>query len=172
MPHPGGTLLEHLLRVADRLGAWGADRDLQLAGLCHAAYGTDGFEPCLVQPADRAALAALIGEPAEALVHLYATCDRATVHPRLGRSQPVVFRDRLTGREYTPPDADVRAFLEITAANELDVLAHDAELAERHGPALQALFSSSRDLLSAPAREACDRQLGRHATGATPEIRS
>ncbi|MET9452897.1 DUF6817 domain-containing protein [Streptomyces cinerochromogenes] len=36
--HPGGTLLDHLHRVTRLLSAWGADPDVQLAGLCHAAY--------------------------------------------------------------------------------------------------------------------------------------
>ena len=98
--HPGGTLLEHLLRVADRLGAWGADPTVQLAGLCHAAYGTDGFDQCLVRPTDRAVLSALIGERAEALVHLYATCDRGAVYPRLGCARSVVFRDRYGQRAH------------------------------------------------------------------------
>ena len=156
MDHPGGTLLEHLLRVGDRLGAWGADPAVQLAGLCHAAYGTDGFGQRLVQPGDRAVLSALIGERAEALVHLYATCDRRTVYPRLGCAPPVVFRDRLTGREHTPSEPDIRAFL---------------DLADRHGPVLYRLFSRARGLLSAAAWEACVRQLGRYAPEAAPGIR-
>ncbi|WP_374228213.1 DUF6817 domain-containing protein [Streptacidiphilus sp. ASG 303] len=171
MPHPGGTLLEHLVRVAHLLGEWGAGPDLQAAGMCHAAYGTDGFDQALVDVTGRAALAELIGERAEALVHLYASCDRGVVHPRLGGGQPVVFRDRFTGREHTPPEPDVRAFLEITAANELDVLAHDADLADRYGPALHGLFTRSRDLLSAAARDACAQRLGRYAFDTGPGIR-
>ncbi|MEV6749600.1 DUF6817 domain-containing protein [Streptomyces sp. NPDC051080] len=168
MPHPGGTLLDHLIRVARLLGAWGADPDLQAAGLCHGAYGTDGFDQALVDTTERALLADLIGERAEALVHLYASCDRSVVYPRLANGRPVVFRDRFTGREYTPPEPDVRSFLEITAANELDVLAHNADLADRHGAALHRLFTRSRDLLSVAARDACVQQLGRHAPDAGP----
>lgn len=41
--HPGGTLLEHLLRVSGQLAQWGAAAQVQLAGLCHAVYGTDGL---------------------------------------------------------------------------------------------------------------------------------
>lgn len=163
MPHPGGTLLDHLLRVARLLSTWGAEPAVQLAGLCHAAYGTDGFDQSLLDTAERKLLAELIGDRAEALVSLYASCDRATVYPRLGTGRPVVFRDRFAGREHTPAEADVRAFLEITAANDLDVLAHNAELAERHGPTLYRLFARSRELLSAPAWDACAEQLGRYA---------
>lgn len=47
IPHPGGTLLAHLRRVRTRLASWDARPALQLAGLCHAFYGTDGFPtPC------------------------------------------------------------------------------------------------------------------------------
>ncbi|GGU06517.1 DUF6817 domain-containing protein [Streptomyces violascens] len=171
MDHPGGTLLEHLLRVARLLGVWGADPDLRAAGLCHAVYGTDGFGQALADTGERALLGELIGERAEALVHLYASCDRGVVYPRLGSGRPVVFRDRFTGRDHIPPEPDVRAFLEVTAANELDVLTHNAELADRHGPALYRLFAASRDLLSNAAWDACVRQLGRHAPDAGPAIR-
>ncbi|WP_330460998.1 hypothetical protein OIB37_31490 [Streptomyces sp. NBC_00820] len=161
MPHPGGTLLEHLNRVARVLDEWGADPAVQVAGLCHAAYGTDGFDRTLLDVAERGTLAELIGERAEALVHLYASCDREVVYPRFDGARPVVFRDRFTGREHVPADADVRAFLDITAANELDVFAHNAELADRYGPALHRLFRSARDLMSPTAWEACSRRLGR-----------
>ncbi|WP_343235898.1 DUF6817 domain-containing protein [Streptomyces sp. SID10815] len=173
VPHPGGTLLAHLARVARLLAEWGADPDVQAAGLCHAAYGTDGFDASLLALTERATLAGLVGDRAEALVRLYAGCDRAAVYPRLGRERPVVFHDRFTGGEHTPSDADLRAFVEITAANELDVLAHHADLAARHGADLYALFARSRDLLSAGAWAACVRQLGPHTrprTSTAPRI--
>lgn len=160
MPHPGGTLLEHLTRVARLLRAWGADPVVQVAGLCHAAYGTGGFDQRLMDVGERGALAGLIGARAEALVRLYAGCDRDVVYPRLGGARPVVFRDRFTGREHTPPGTDTRAFLDLTAANELDVPAHNAEPARRHGAALYRLFLGARDLLSPAAWEACARRLG------------
>lgn len=168
MPHPGGTLLEHLLRVARTLADWGADPDVQAAGLCHAAYGTDGFDESLLATGERARLAGLIGERAEALVHLYGGCDRSAVYPQLGRARPPVFRDRLTGAEFTPADADLRAFAEITAANELDLVAHNPDLADRYGPALADLFARARPLLSAPAQDACTRLLGPYTADAEP----
>ncbi|MEV6028095.1 DUF6817 domain-containing protein [Streptomyces sp. NPDC052036] len=154
MPHPGGTLLQHLMRVARLLSQWGADPDVQVAGLCHASYGTAGFDQALLSPTERPVLAELIGDRAEELVYLYASCDRGVVYPRLSDVRPVVFRDRFTGAEHTPPEPDVRAFLEITAANELDVLTHNAELAKRYGPDLYRMFADTRDLLSAAAWQA------------------
>jgi len=40
--HSGGTLLAHLGRVRDRLAAWDASPELQLAGLCHASGSAVG----------------------------------------------------------------------------------------------------------------------------------
>ena len=65
--HPGGTLLAHLVRVRDRLARWEARPALQLAGLCHAFYGTDGFATALLPTGRRAELTAVIGPEAESL---------------------------------------------------------------------------------------------------------
>ncbi|MFJ8622340.1 DUF6817 domain-containing protein [Kitasatospora sp. NPDC093550] len=160
IPHPGGTLLAHLVRVAGLLADWGCDPAVRTAGLCHAAYGTDGFDHALLGLDQRAALVELVGHRAEALVHLYASCDRAAVYPRLGVVEQPLFRDRFTGREHTPPEDDLRAFLALTAANELDVLAHNADLAARYGPGLRLLFTRTRPLLPPAARQACADLLG------------
>lgn len=171
MPHPGGTLLEHLIRVSSRLAEWGAPSRVQIAGLCHAFYGTDGFAPTLLDvtsPTDRAVLIDLIGQETEALVYLYASCDRAATYPRLRlgtgptpgglspASEPPTFRDRFTETDHTPTPDDLSAFLAITAANELDVFAHNPDLAARYGPGLYRFLASEpvRTLLSAPAWQA------------------
>lgn len=80
----------------------------------------------------------------------------------------MVFRDRFTGGEHTPADSALRAFFEITAADELDVLAHNPGPAARYGAAVYGLFASSRELLSPAARDACARRLGRYAPAASP----
>ncbi|MFB9707355.1 DUF6817 domain-containing protein [Streptosporangium nondiastaticum] len=160
LPHPGGTLLEHLTRVRQRLADWGASHEIQVAGLCHAAYGTDGFARSLMGLGDRPVLAALIGERAEALVYLYASCDRRATYPRLGGDRRPVFRDRFTGTDHDPATEDLWAFLEITAANELDVFEHNRELANRHGAGLRLVLEPVRHLLSAGAWEAVRRGPG------------
>ncbi|RSS78618.1 hypothetical protein EF903_32285, partial [Streptomyces sp. WAC05292] len=68
--HPGGTLLAHLGRVRDLLGAWGARPDLRLAGLCHAVYGTDGFPVALLPVGRRAEGAGAVGVEAERLAYV------------------------------------------------------------------------------------------------------
>ena len=160
LPHPGGTLYEHLVRVAALLAEWGAGEDLQAAGECHACYGTDGFGQALLGLAERPILSALIGARAESLVYLYGSCDRAAVYPALGRPGPVLFRDRFTGRTHTPPERDIRSFTELTAANELDVMRHNPAMAAQHGSALQQLFASARPRLSSAAWQAWSHQPG------------
>ncbi|MEV4626363.1 VOC family protein [Micromonospora sp. NPDC049523] len=153
--HPGGTLYDHLCRVADRLVAWGASPDVQLAGLCHASYGTDGFDNALLAPSDRATLAEVIGQDAEALVYRYGAADRRAVYPRLGEPGPVPFTDRFTGHVDQPTEAELRAFVEITVANELDVLTHNPALATEHGGALWRLFDRVRSRMSPAAWQSC-----------------
>lgn len=148
VPHPGGTLYEHLLRVGRRLAEWGAAPEIRAAGLCHAAYGTDGFAPSLLELGERAVLAEVIGGRAEALVYLYASCDRAATYPRLRTGRHPAFHDRFTGAVFDPDDADLRAFLDITAANELDVFEHNGELATQYGPGMYRLLEPLRALLS------------------------
>lgn len=154
LPHPGGTLYEHVTRVAALLAEWGASEEMQAAGLCHACYGTDGYPHALLRLAERPVLRQLIGPQAEALVYLYDSCDRAAVYPALGDPGPVPFRNRFTGVTSTPPERDIRAFLELTAANELDVMRHNPEMAAAHGPALLSMFAGARQRLSAAAWQA------------------
>jgi catechol 2,3-dioxygenase-like lactoylglutathione lyase family enzyme len=153
--HPGGTLLTHLRRVADQLTAWGAPEEVVLAGLCHAGYGTDGFATALLPVSNRGELIEVIGPAAEELVYLYGSCDRDATYPLLGSGGPVPFRDRFTGELREVDVVRVGAFLEITAANELDVFAHNENLAARHGPALLELLIRTRHLLTRPAWAAC-----------------
>ncbi len=159
LEHPGGTLYEHLARVAALLAEWGAEEVLQYAGLCHACYGTDGYGEVLLSVADRAELAALIGTRAESLVYLYGSCDRRATYPRLADPAPVPFRDRFTGRVVTPVELDIRAFLELTAANELDVVQHNPAIASQHGAALLRLFTCARRRLSDAAWLSCTKLL-------------
>lgn len=159
MAHPGGTLLAHLRRVRDRLAGWGAPAGLQLTGLCHAAYGTDGFPHPLLPLERRGELVEAIGSEAEADVYLYASCDREATYPTLsGPGAP--FRDRFTGVTHTPATASLAGFAEVTVANELDLAAQDRAFRERWGGELLALFERFGTLLGPAAREDCRAVLG------------
>ncbi|TMM18492.1 MAG: hypothetical protein E6F96_05975 [Actinobacteria bacterium] len=52
--------------------------------------------------------------------------------------------------------------MEVTAASELDALAHSPALASEHGAGLLALFAGARDRLSETAWRACVDLLGTH----------
>lgn len=151
--HPGGTLLAHLERVHALLTEWGARPTLRIAGLCHAWYGTDGFQPALGDPRHRAELAALAGPEAERLVYFYASCDRRFSYPHLAQREGP-FKDRFTGTVLRPPLRLRRDFAELTAANELDIAAVNSDLRARHEPDLLRLFTSWQVLLSDAARQA------------------
>jgi hypothetical protein len=152
--HPGGTLLAHLQRVHDRLGVWDASDALQLAGLCHAFYGTDGFPAALVPLDRRAELTAVIGEEAEELAYFYGSCDRKASYP--GLADPgAVFHDRFTGRTSVPELSRLRDFAELTAANELDLARISPVFREKWGGALLAMFSRFQPLLSSAAWSDC-----------------
>jgi len=151
--HPGGTLLAHLERVHALLTEWGARPALRLAGLCHAWYGTDGFQPALGDPHRREELAAITGAEAERLVYVYASCDRRFSYPHLAkRAGP--FKDRFTGTVHRPPLRLRRDFAELTAANELDIAAVNPDLRAQHGQDLLRLFTSWQALLSDAAWQA------------------
>ncbi|MFF3320858.1 DUF6817 domain-containing protein [Streptomyces sp. NPDC002889] len=152
MEHPGGTLLAHLERVRERLAAWGARPELQLAGLCHAFYGTDGFAASLLPLERRGELAAAIGTEAEELVYFYASCDREASYASLA-SDEAAFRDRFTGRTFTPTAAQRADFVELTAANELDLAVVNEEFRVMWGGELLMLFDRFAPLLGEAARK-------------------
>ncbi|MFC4150097.1 DUF6817 domain-containing protein [Micromonospora mangrovi] len=138
--HPGGTLYAHLCRVSERLAVLGCGSDVQAAGLTHAAYGTDGFDVALLDRADRAVLRDLVGADAEALVYLYGACDRSRTWRELARTGQVF--DRFTGEVSTPEAARLRSLVDLSIVNELDVMAHDPAVADRHGSYFRDLFTS------------------------------
>ncbi|GHF46348.1 DUF6817 domain-containing protein [Streptomyces morookaense] len=152
--HPGGTLMAHLRRVQARLAAWNARPALQLAGLCHALYGTDGFPATLLPPNRRTDLTAAIGAEAEAVVYVYAACDRKLTYPALARDA-AAFHDRFTGRTRVLEPQECRDFAELSAANELDIAQADPAFREKWGPELLALFARLKGQLSADAWRDC-----------------
>ncbi|MEU6179158.1 DUF6817 domain-containing protein [Streptomyces coeruleorubidus] len=154
LAHPGGSLLAHLQRVHERLAAWGARPALQLAGLCHACYGTDGFPTALLPLDRRAELAVVIGAEAEAIVYLYGSCDRKATYSALADADAAV-HDRFTSRPHIPEPQLRHDFAELTVANELDLACIDPSFRAQWGGKLLALFARFRPLLSQPAWSSC-----------------
>jgi hypothetical protein len=121
VPHLLGQLLDHLERTERLLMDWGSAPTLSTAGLCHACYGTDGFGFALLGLDEREVLTTAVGPDVEALVHLYASCDRGFFYPQIASGGPPVFRNRFTGESCSPSEAQLRDFVDLTLANEADV---------------------------------------------------
>jgi pimeloyl-ACP methyl ester carboxylesterase len=135
--HPGGNLLDHLRRVRDLVAGWGGSRRVRLAALCHATYGTDGFPRPLLPLDQRARLCTAIGDDAEALVYLYAACDRKRTYADLGAT----LTDRFTGEVVALEGNDLTDFALLTVANELDV-ARNAVLTPEARGGIRALITA------------------------------
>ncbi|MEV6348115.1 DUF6817 domain-containing protein [Actinoplanes sp. NPDC051851] len=146
--HPGGTLFAHLCRVEELLAELGHPRDVQLAGLTHAAYGTDGFPLALLDWTDRATLRNLIGTEAEALVYLYGACDRKRSWPHLAETHEVT--DRFTDRVEHLTPAMLTPFIDLSIVNELDVIAQNPALLTKHGDYFRTLFTAWSPATSPP----------------------
>ena len=146
--HPGGTLYAHLSRVHDRLGGLGLGTDVQLAGLAHAVYGTDGFDLALLHVTDRATLTDLIGASPERLVYLYGACDRR----RTWRCLPDVgdVCNRFTNNIESLDRVLLQPFVDLSIVNELDVVEQDPAVAQRYAAYFRSLFTSWARVASAP----------------------
>lgn len=125
--HLAGTLLEHLRRTALWLDRWEAPEHVRLAGLCHAAYGTDGFDTVLTTR--REALREAIGPSAERLVYDYAFCDRRHFYGGLAAGT-FELRDRVANTRRVLRADEVGDLVVLTLANELDVALHAAPESE------------------------------------------
>jgi hypothetical protein len=158
IPHAGGSLAEHLVRVHDRLAGLDLGEDVALAGLTHAAYGTDGFPASLLDVAERRELRALVGERAELLVYRYAGCDRGHTWRALPRTG--LIRSRFTGACEAPPPDELRAFVDLSIVNELDVAQHDPAAAARYGDDLRDLVARWAGLATPAVVGDAERVLG------------
>jgi hypothetical protein len=155
LPHPGGTLGKHLHRVGDTLRRWGQEPAVVDAGRLHAAYGTQGFAVPNADLATREHLLRFVSKPAEHLIELYGRCDRHASYASWSSATPfVIARDN--GTNVPLSDAERRALISLTVANELDVMRHDQKLAQIHGPALKRIFADWHPWLCATARAELD----------------
>lgn len=158
IPHAGGSLYEHLGRVAERLAERGASSALCLAALTHAAYGTDGFPVVLLDAADRQTLRGLIGTEAEEIVYRYGGCDRG----RTWRALPStgVIWSRFTGHSESPTPAQLRDFADLSIVNELDVCERSPSIAASAGDYFRSVFPTWGPLASPAVLADARRVLG------------
>ncbi|MDE0043042.1 MAG: hypothetical protein OXT74_13465 [Candidatus Poribacteria bacterium] len=119
--HFNGDFFSHLRRTADLLIKWGNNEYVCLAGLCHAVYGTQGFQLGILKPDERHLLHEVIGRDAEEVAYFYCSCDRSCLYPTIGASGGFKFHDRFTGDRFEPSERMVRDFLEVTFSNEVEL---------------------------------------------------
>jgi len=130
--HVAGSLAAHLERTEGWLRRFGAREALCRAGRYHAIYGTAGIHAALVPLANRRAVAAAIGNEAEAIVYRYAACDRDRFHPRIGGAHECRFADRFARCDCAVTPAELRDFCELTLVNELDLVATSPQFRRKH----------------------------------------
>jgi hypothetical protein len=164
VPHLSGCLLDHLKRTEELLIAWDASDLVSLAGLCHAAYGTDGFATALLGLDSRLEVAEHVGADVEGLVYLYASCDRKFLYPQVGCGDRVSFRDRFTGQEFPVSEESLRQFVDLTLANEYDV-ASVGPSSERIPVWFSSMFEKFGCFASPAVRDGCRRAMRLRAGG-------
>jgi hypothetical protein len=132
LQHLNGSLLSHLQGTYELLKGWGNREELCQAGLYHAVYGTFAFEGSLVDLKKRESIAALIGAEAEKIVYYYGACNRDYFYPRIGRVDEPILLNRFTRQFENISEQMLRDLLELTLANELEIIKRDdAFFAER-----------------------------------------
>ena len=157
--HINGSLAAHLRGTETMLRDWGASESLCTAGLYHAVYGTDGYDPALASVAGRGVIAKLIGAEAEALAYLYGACDRTVFYPRIGTEAQLVFADRFSNGEYDIPPGQLSQLCELIVANELELASNNAGFRTKHAAAMSRLFDRMSGLVSQACVQAYRRML-------------
>lgn len=147
--HRGRPLLEHLDGTGALLASWSCPEHVVRAGLCHAAYGTDGLIGPLVPLTERHALREIVGANAEEIVYQYGSCERQSVYPQLAVNDEIEFHDRFTGDRRQLPRRALTTFVELTWANAVEVAQATPGEDWSH---LRDFFRMTQDLASAPAR--------------------
>ena len=147
--HLNGSLAAHLRGTESLLREWGAPESVCIAGLYHAVYGTDGYNPALVGIDMRQRIQALLGQEAEQLAYLYGACNRRVYYPRIGTDAQLRFADRFSDTEYDISDEQLRKLCELILANELEIAQGSEEFRNKHGAILCKLFNRMEGLVTA-----------------------
>lgn len=146
--HINGSLLEHLKGTYDLLESWGAHKDLCVAGLYHALYGTSGFDNQLLHHNDRNQAKIILGERVEKIVYTYCACDRDFFWSQIGLNQNPIFLNRFNGERYLLTLEELGEFCELTIANELEIAKDSEDFIKKYGLLLRQLFDRMRPYIS------------------------
>jgi hypothetical protein len=153
--HLNGNLESHLSGTYGLLVEWNNPEYICDAGLYHAVYGTQpmtrlGMPHKEYSPSDRPKIREIIGTESERLVYFYGACDRDYFYPQIGSSM-AVYRDRFTGEKQELPCGTMKALLEITMANELEICISGPMFREKNREGLVELFDRFEGLASEKA---------------------
>lgn len=149
--HLDGSLIDHLKGTRDLLKKWNASVELQEAGLYHAAYGTAGFDQAFVSIELRSKIGNILGKAAEEIVYQYCACNRNSFFGQFGKQLNLNFPNRFTGKSYELSSNMLKAFCELTAANEIEIAVGNSQFINEHGSGLRALFKNMAPYLSSAA---------------------
>lgn len=119
--HVNGSLLSHLKGTYELLSKWGNREALCNAGLYHSIYGTQDFKLQAVTLDERSKIRDIIGEEAERIVFYFSVCDRDYLYTQMGKAG-IKYRNSLNGQVELLDSAMTRDLLELTMANELEIL--------------------------------------------------
>lgn len=95
--HTHEDLLAHLVGTYRQLAGQRLPEHIQLAGLFHSIYGTEGFPRQTITLAQRPNVRRLIGTDAEQLVYKYCAMSYASLQRSVEERRPLL-EDRFTGR--------------------------------------------------------------------------
>jgi hypothetical protein len=152
--HLNGPLISHLVGTYQNLKAWGSREELCLAGLYHAVYGTAAFNKSLISVSRRHQIAEIIGKEAENIVYYYGACDRDVLYSQIGQSAEITYTNRFTGNTETLTQRMLSDLLELTLANELEIVTNDRAFLEKQRSQYESLFGRFEKYVSQSAYQA------------------
>ena len=152
--HSLSDLLEHLTGTRDILVRWGAPARVCTAGLFHSVYGTESFDVVTIDPAERAAVRALVGDECEELVYLFAAMTRESFERAIAQAPTHRLRDRFEACDLRVGHDVFVDLCNLSAANWLEqrprLGAAYAELGrERYAKMLPLVLPAAREALTA-----------------------
>jgi hypothetical protein len=149
--HVNGQLISHLKNTYGYLLEWGNREALCVAGLYHAVYSTDGYTQQLIDINRRSDIIHLIGAEAENIVYHYAACDRSYFYSKIGRSEGFLYHDRFTCEENSLERHLFCDLLELTLANEIEIVSNNSDFKEKYRAWYIELFNRFEPYVSCNA---------------------
>ncbi|MBV8156048.1 MAG: hypothetical protein JO278_00230 [Dyella sp.] len=167
--HHGRPLTEHLVGTWRLLMQWQNPPIIALAGAFHSVYGTEEFKARALPLSKRPTLVALIGEEAEALVHLFGAADRKSLY-NVPDAGPFSIALPATGESVLIDGRTYSSLIEIEAANIVEQAMHQRGVPAHVVGFWIDAFESKRHCLSAGAMNAVEAVLAgyRAQAGSAP----